>query len=553
MITLKDNKFTNRFHKDEEGSILIFVLVVFTTMVLVGGTAIDLARHETLRSSMQYNLDRAVLAAASLKQTKVPDDVVDDYMSKIVTIEEVSVTTTYDTGLNFRTVSSTATADFDTMFMRIAGIETLPITVISSAEERIPKLEISLVLDVSGSMGGNSKLQNLKTAAKTFITTMLTGVDDDFVAISIIPFNHSVSPSQTMFDSLNVDEQHNYSRCLEFEDADFEDVTIVPTQNYEQAIYTSLYGGWEDIDDESRTCFNDDYFQILPYSDDENALHDKIDSLEADGWTAGHLGMKWGVAMLDPSFGPVTTDLISEGDVDAGFAAIPSAYTDFDTLKVVIMMGDGANTYEFRMGDDYNGDNSDLWEVRYVNEEFEYGYYVYNASYKTYNEANCSKWYWECVYSGGEEKSAYYLHRSSNNRYLDIESNDWLYSSEFTDLENTLEGWISTTQLDWGDAWGHMASQWYDGKTGEGAFNDLVWGTGREAGEADTAMQSTCDAARDAGLVVYTIGFETNSSTSEKLEDCASTPSHYYDAHGIEISSVFAQIATSIQKLKLTQ
>ena len=385
------------------------------TMVFVGGTAIDLARHETLRSTMQYNLDRAVLAAASLKQTKIPDAVVDDYMSKVKTLSPISVSTTYDTGLNFRTVSATATAELNTMFMSMAGIETLPITVRSAAEERIPKLEISLVLDVSGSMGSNSKLTNLKTAAKEFVSTMLTGVDDDYVAISVIPFSNSVSPPQTIFDSLTVDEQHNYSRCLDFADTDFTDVKINPTQTYSQAVFTSLYGGWQNIDSGSRTCNTDAYFQIMPFSDNEAALHTKIDSLQADGWTAGHLGMKWGAAMLDPSFGSVTTDLIAAGEVDAGFAAIPAAYTDVDTLKVIVMMGDGANTYEFRMGPDYNGANSDLWEVRYTAETFQYGYYIYNASYKTYNESNCSSWWWECVYDGSAEKSGYYLKGISKN------------------------------------------------------------------------------------------------------------------------------------------
>jgi hypothetical protein len=65
-------------------------------------------------------------------------------------------------------------------------------------------------------------------------------------------------------------------------------------------------------------------------------------------------------------------------------------------------------------------------------------------------------------------------------------------------------------------------------------------------------MQDQCDAAMASGVIVYAIGFETDSSTSQKLEDCASTPSHYYNAEGTQISTVFAAIASSIQKLKLT-
>ncbi len=548
----------NQFNKDEGGSILVFILVVFMTIVFVGGTAIDLSRHETLRATMQYNLDRAVLAAASLKQTKVPDDVVNDYMSKVSAIEEISVATVYDTGLNFRTVSATATANLNTMFMSMAGIESMPITVTSAAEERIPKLEISLVLDVSGSMGSNNKLTNLKVAAKEFITTMLTDVDDDYVAISVIPFNNSVAPSEGMYNALTVDDRQDYSTCLDFADDDFNNVSIDPSVEQSQLIYTSLYGGWtwadtDNLDQSSRTCYTDEYFTIMPYSDNEAALHTKIDSLVADGWTAGHLGIKWGAAMLDPSFQPVTADLITALEVDAGFVNVPAQYSDFDTLKVIIMMGDGANTYEFRMGPDYQGDNSDLWEVVSAEQVFWYAQHKKKAHKTSTSEAKCSKNNWICFYKPGVEKSTYFLHRPSNNNYYDIENNNWISNGEFNSLNTTMDGWVSSTQLTWDKAWGLMPAQWYDGRTGEDSFSDLVWGTGRTSNEADTAMAATCTAARNAGLVVYTIGFETSSSTSAKLAACASSSSHYYDANGVQISTVFAQIAASIQKLKLTQ
>ncbi len=545
---------TSRFARNEDGSILIFVLFVFTTMALVGGTAIDLARHETMRASMQYNLDRAVLAAASLKQSKVPDAVVADYMSKANTMEPVSVSTTYDVGLNFRTVSATATAELNTMFMNMAGIDSLPITVTSSAEERIPKLEVSLVLDVSGSMASNHKLANLKVAAKEFVSTLLNGVEDDQVAISIIPFSNSVSPSQGIFDQLNVNVKHDYSRCLDFSEEDFESVAIDPDQMQEQAIYTSLWGGWQNLNESGLTCNTDENFQIMPYSGNETELHDKIDSLVANGWTAGHLGIKWGAALLDPAFKPVATGLIADGKINPGFENIPADYGEFDTLKVLILMGDGANTYEFRMGEDFNGENSDIWEVIYAEQIFSYAYHKYKASKVSYSESKCGKSKWVCVYTAGPEKSAYYLDDPDSSYFFDIENNRWIRGSEFNDLNKTLKGWISSTRLSWGKAWGLMPAQWYDNIVGGGkAFSDLVYGTGRTSDEADDAMEASCTAARDKGLVVYTIGFETSSYTSDKLRACASTPAHYYDAVGIQISEVFSQIAASIQKLKLTQ
>lgn len=552
LATIKKKMSSRAFSSDENGSIIVFVLVVFSAMFLVGGTAVDLARHENLRSSLQYNLDRAVLAAASLKQTQDPNVVVQDYMSKVTTIESFSVQVDSTVAVNARTVSAEATAVLDTWFLSMAGINQMPIKAVSKSEEKIPNLEIALVLDVSGSMSSNSKLTNLKVAAKEFVTTMLENTEPDTVAISIVPFNHNVAPSTLMYDAISVNEVHDYSTCLDFEDSAFGSTKIDPAVLQKQAIYTASKGDWQDLDEGRITCYSNDYFEILPYSDNETALHEKIDDLEADGWTGGHMGIKWGAAMLNPAFQSVATHLIDEDVVDDGFAGLPVAYNDAQTKKVIIMMGDGANTYEFRMGNGYDSGPSDLFTVSYVGQVFEYAYRKNKVWRTSTSESKCSSSKWVCVYST-ENVTDYYLRKTSNNRYLDIERDDWITESEFNNLPTTLTGWTGTEQLSWGQAWGHMPADWYDDEIGTNTYSDLVSGTGRNSSESDTAMASICSAAADDGIIIYSIGFETDNSTSQKLEDCASSASHYYDATGTQISTVFAAIATSIQKLKLTQ
>ena len=53
-------------------------------------------------------------------------------------------------------------------------------------------------------------------------------------------------------------------------------------------------------------------------------------------------------------------------------------------------------------------------------------------------------------------------------------------------------------------------------------------------------------------MTVYTIGFETSTAGSAALADCASSPSHFFNAAGTQISEVFAAIASDITQLKLT-
>lgn len=558
MLTSIKSKLAERgFIKDEDGSIICFVLVVFSAMFLVGGTAVDLARHENLRSSLQYNLDRAVLAAASLKQTQDPHVVVQDYMSRVYTIEDFSVDVDSTVAINARTVSATATANLDTWFLSMAGINLMPITARSSSEEKIPNLEISLVLDVSGSMYG-SKLANLKVAAKQFVTTLLTETDEDSIAISIVPFNHNVAPSSELFDNLSIAWTHNLSSCLDFSDADFHSVSIDPTVSQTQGIFTSRTGGFNTFTESNITCYSDEASEILAYNDTESELHAKIDSLSADGWTAAHLGMKWGLALLDPKFQSVVSSLVDDELVNVRFEGLPRSYTDFQTKKVVVLMGDGANTYEFDFSAGYKGPNSDLWEVV----EEEPGAFTHLTYYgRTYTgsryERYCGSYGITCYYGDPVQTTNYYIDYSGNStvkKIYDDGSNNWenFSRTDFNALVPGVAGVTSKRQMTWEEAWTYMPAGFYDNLTGNRSRNNLD-NNGRNGTESDTAMSHACTAARNTGIITYSIGYQTSATTSAKLRDCASTPSHYYDASGTQITEVFSAIATSIQKLKLTQ
>ncbi|MEY8839469.1 hypothetical protein AB9K41_10615, partial [Cribrihabitans sp. XS_ASV171] len=72
--------------------------------------------------------------------------------------------------------------------------------------------------------------------------------------------------------------------------------------------------------------------EILPLTDDRNALHRHIDAMTADGNTSIDIGMKWGAVLLDPSARNVVSDLIADGVIDAKFQNRPSNY-DSDVLK----------------------------------------------------------------------------------------------------------------------------------------------------------------------------------------------------------------------------
>ena len=168
------------FRRSEDGSFVIFGLFLFLAMILVGGIAVDILRHDYARVRMQNTIDGAVRAAADLDQTLDPQAVVEDYF-RVAGVESSLQSVAVTSNINSRTVGASASVDVHTWFMRALGIDTIEARTSGTAVEAVQDIEISMVLDVSGSMRGQ-RLTNLKTAAKQFVDTMLT--DNDGSAIT---------------------------------------------------------------------------------------------------------------------------------------------------------------------------------------------------------------------------------------------------------------------------------------------------------------------------------------------------------------------------------
>jgi hypothetical protein len=188
----------------EDGTITTFALMIFILMVAVAGIAIDIMRYETQRVQLQYTLDRSVLAAASVTQPLNPVDVVENYF-EISGLENYRLTIDVEEGLNFRRVEAYAELEINTLFMHMFGVRVLTSPAEGAAEERIRNVEVSMVLDISGSMGWNSKLTNMQNAAREFVTTVLQANESDsgnLVSISIVPYNGMVNlgePLESVF------------------------------------------------------------------------------------------------------------------------------------------------------------------------------------------------------------------------------------------------------------------------------------------------------------------------------------------------------------------
>lgn len=555
------------FLRDERGSVTALGFFIFLMMLLVGGLAVDTMRHEMVRARMQATLDRAVLAGAKSSDAKEARATIEDYFAKADLTQYLDAEQDGDIAiyLNSARVTARASGTMDTYLMKLAGVKTLAAGGASTAEVRVPKLEISLVVDVSGSMAG-TRMSRMKVAAKQFVSTIFNTSEPGNSVISFVPFSWTVTPPQTVFDTLAVNVTHNYSTCLRMNAADYQHATLTSGNSalsngepVDQMIYTSLYGGFDNLQATSRSCYTDEYMFFLPYSTSAAALHAKIDSLQPAGNTSGHEGMNWGAALLDPSFRQISAALIANGEVDASLANIPANYDEGETLKVIVMMSDGANTESYffdKSSPKYRGKQSDLFEVKFQDRVFKYAYHVYQHRIR-YDESRCGRRNWECVYeANGPEKSVYYLRYPWGGWYWSIDDGRWITDHDFDNLDDTLDGYISTEQLSWEMAWGRMSPSYYNDITGDSRpWNDYVGSEQVGSLEKDARMRDVCGATKGKGVVVYSIGFEVpqGGRAEDVLSDCASSTSHYYRANTTDISAVFNSIAANVQNLRLTQ
>ena len=136
-------------------------------------------------------------------------------------------TITVDQSLNFKRVTADAQVTMPSNFMSLIGVDTLQAAGLATAEHGLTKIEISLVLDVSGSMGG-SKIIQLRDAAKGFVDLMLPAEGQDMVSLSVIPYNASVNLGDTVSQYFTLENVHTYSSCPTFAAADFTTTAIDP-------------------------------------------------------------------------------------------------------------------------------------------------------------------------------------------------------------------------------------------------------------------------------------------------------------------------------------
>ncbi len=335
---------------DRLGNVAVTFALVLTPVTASVGGALDYTRTYTIGAEIQSALDTGVLAAASLSQTRDAETVVRAYVEAAIAehrgvIETLVVTVSPNVALNARTVAAQATVTVPTVLLGVAGVDRLTMSRDSEATEQMRNLEISLVLDVSGSMSG-SKIEALREAAAEFVQVVMSGEVSDMTSISIIPYNGGVRLPDYVNAQLISGGSSNAQRsgCPEYG----EDHPIVLQPPANGLDWLQWQGRDQHGSRNSAFCPEQNEASVFLRNNQANLLA-LIEDLDAGGNTGLDIATAWGSRALDP---------VWRGRLGGNFADRPVNYDDPSTIKALVVMTDGAATAQIR---NYWDDDDDRW------------------------------------------------------------------------------------------------------------------------------------------------------------------------------------------------
>lgn len=327
------------FKTCRKGSIMPLFGLCMLGIVMLMGVSIDGSRGVRVSSIAGNALDAAALAAAkALRIDGLSDEalqaLVDKFFrSNLTDVSEADAvldTLTISTDRISNTVELNASLKVPTTVSAVFGEETLTVNVKSVAVFDAKDVEVSMMLDVSGSMEG-SKINDLKAAAQDLVDILLPASNaEPRNRIAIAPFSTAVNAGSLTSEVATGRD----SRGRAFAGRGTTCVTERPGIH----AFTDRSPTTVKLRQRSETCART---PVRPLTTSRDDLGTTIDDLRADGWTAGHLGIAWAWYLLSPEWADILDD-------SAG-----KSYDDPEIQKVAILMTDGMfnNYYESGPGD----------------------------------------------------------------------------------------------------------------------------------------------------------------------------------------------------------
>lgn len=334
----------NDFGKARSGSFAIMMAVVLAVLALSAGYATNLAQLYNVRSSLRQALDAAVTSTA--RDITTGKIVVDDARAWVELFLKANGDPTFMGGDKLvltqlkvdkvnSTIDAAAYVDVDLYFPLFGLSDQRRVTGESASVYSDKKIEVAMMLDVTGSMDGQ-KIKDLRTAASNAVDTFLAGQDvsKPRVRVAIVPYANAVNTGSLR----NVVFAEGKYTAGDAEPPKLDDPIAVSAYTAPDDCATERKGTQQFTDASPYTAkVNRDSrldfcpsAAMMPLSANATSLKTAIGKFKAGGYTAGHIGVQWSWYMLSPKW----RDVLPK-------AAQPLDYDPKKVAKYAILMTDG--------------------------------------------------------------------------------------------------------------------------------------------------------------------------------------------------------------------
>jgi Flp pilus assembly protein TadG len=337
-------------------------------MFLMMGAAVDYGRWLHARDQTHAAIDSAVLAAGRALQID-PDNVdgaleiaANFYVENTKTrIDLASDDIAFVTVDNNTAVTAQGSAYIATLVLGLINIDRIPLFTLSGSEfskaviaaggSSSTDLEIALMLDTSGSMDDNNKMEDMQAAAVDLVNIVVR--EDQSVRtskMSLAPFSADMRVPSEYLDAVRGTGPfgtvtYSYKCGTKTCKANYTVTPCVVERAGEEKYSDAAPGIGSYVlpayaaASKNGACSQPESNAMMPLTSDKDALIARINGLQIGGGTAGHLGTAWAWYTLAPEWNSV-------------WSGSPAAdYNGEETTKIAILMTDG----EYNTQYDANG------------------------------------------------------------------------------------------------------------------------------------------------------------------------------------------------------
>ena len=508
--------FLRKFWRNRCANVAVTFAVAALPVSMMVGMGVDIANASRVKLALQDATDEAALSLARQQSTIADSAITTTAQSYVMAsynkTATISVTNaTIDRTNIIATIDDQATVPL--FFSQLVGVSSM--TVHAHAVAQGLQLEVSLVLDTSGSMAqtagtGGAKIVALRTAVSDFLTNMFGAqTSSQRVSIGIVPFSTAVrivpagtTPSSTYMDTGGL-EGDPYG--------DFDTTTYNRFQ-----LFTQMNQSWGgcvmtrpppyDLTDDAPTTSNPATLFIPWFAPDEPdtnlsfgySQYENDYILDTGGTCSGSTFGKSDLWREQRSC--KYKNATPSSGLGPNYLCVSNAITPLtNTLSTLTT---AANALQA------NGDTNILEGVM---------------------------WGWR-VLSPGQPFTQGKAYGAPNNRKVIILMTDGM--NNYNGVNNMDDSYYFT----YGFARNGLLGQ---ATTNNSTLNSLL----------DAKTLQACTNAKAMGIVIYTIGFGSGADGSAPLlQSCATDPTYYYaPVNSSDLDPVFQKIAQSINNLRISQ